>query len=353
MTLTEPAAKLVEDFDPTKWREHFGDYYISGFVPEARFIAMFRLTTDKAELRNSFSAEVSATVEKGDKSGALTAKMEWDKYTSDSGSDLTCTIYQVGVDESVLKPMQTVSPDGVWEVYERFVENARPNPGVARLRHCVSLAPDLGRTVAISSEVIRDIEGMYFDIVDARSDAEGLPTAAREAMLRELDDLDRTVRGTPLTGTVEAMAHLDACEEELGFIKRWGEYHRLWKRLRERPDLASFEGSRKKAGQQKDFGEGSGLWTYMEPPQVLHVEYSKPGRIRRSVKLECPKGCVITRYRVTSERSKNGKVALESGGLLKDHATFSVESQYDRGVNWRFEGWMTEDDKFRKFEPGT
>ncbi|KAH9077293.1 hypothetical protein EDB83DRAFT_1694096 [Lactarius deliciosus] len=153
--LTEEAKSLIEK--PQVFRERYGDYYVHEIAREARFIAVWKCTSQSESSLLKFKSSVSVNV---DTQGS--GKLETQLNSAARESNVS-----MEVKYDVLGDMGSTQIDvnaGVTENLGRFNAHCTPVPSTVRLRHYCNIEPSIPRSISMDPDLYVRTRKAFDDI---------------------------------------------------------------------------------------------------------------------------------------------------------------------------------------------
>jgi hypothetical protein len=338
--LTDEAKALLSN--PARFREEFGDYFVSGVRRFSRFTAVYRCQSSSAESMEEFKASLGAevpdlfSVEGSTHFKNLTAKHN--------------VSVDIQIDEHGFIGESPYSPP--WDTAKILAElswckgHLGGSPFQARLSHYSLLAAKYPQTVPIAPSVFVELRQLYTTVWDVRTRYESCPPAYKDQLKKDYTALtegvaaNKTVLATDGEKRVEYQRLADALLAKLDDIyARMDFYLKVQRTIGTEPARGS------------EIVEGTGVQTWL----YGYKEYAKSAAVSiATTEMRYAEQWHIGYREHTFEFGPNGNNLVvgwqvisnwndgTNGSFWKDtdriigtnYAAVHVKSRDDRGCDW-------------------
>ena len=169
--LTAAAKKLAAD-DPAKFRNTYGDYFVSGRKRGSSFVGVYVCTASTVKSAQEFAASLKAeTPELFSAEGAV----KFEQMAEQKKIEVDVSWVMVGDDGSTPPPIDELTPKTLLELYNWFREHEKGVSFQAYLQHYNTLDPAISRSVPVAPSVFVELRELYDDRWAARALYRGIP----------------------------------------------------------------------------------------------------------------------------------------------------------------------------------
>lgn len=355
---TKEARKLMDE-QPKKFREAYGDYFVSAQEKGAQFVVLYKLTASSAKELNEFKASVGV---QADELMSAEGSTRFQREASKKNIKMSTDILMEGYTGT--PPGGPWDPDKLYQALDWFKANAAGIPTKFQLKHYVTLNPNFPTTIDIDPNVFVELRQLYDNLWEARSLYNGLPKDYRDRLrvrYRAFEDGVSAQGRKALAKNLEARQGLNQTSNVLlaelhTIAARRDFYFKVKAAIKDEPGKGAANGCRKEAWTY-------GFTTYDKDPVAVQIKserqnYAEDWRIgwrENTFQLAPDKenSKLIVGWQVISNwgGDHNGDWWRESANniLLSKSGLVHVKSEYDRGTNWSVI-WYHVDSKDYLFE---
>jgi hypothetical protein len=348
-----PEAREVLDQSAEKFRERYGDYYVSSWTSGARFIGIYTCQAATSKSLTEFKASMSAEVPDVMSANGAAA---FTRKTEENQISYSCKYLMQGTKHQ--PPHFDNTPEGIALALAWFKENAETGepshlqfvPRKATLTHYAQLSNKVLLTLQIDPTVFAEIQVLRFYVVQAQSLLKGLPPFFGRQKSPTGETFDAAI--IQLTKEFEAgQASLPtntAMREKL--MKNAKE---ICAALEAPSDVYSFYESLVNS----DHGDGGQSGKYTKeygftnqtqnlPKEVLVQTWDQTishtydfwkdaGRKQKHTFLFSDQGKLIVGWKIFANWGDGLNGSFSGGGMIGKHqGEVTVEGEVDRGFNW-------------------
>lgn len=330
--------------DPTEFRKHYGDYFISGVRRGARFFAVYTCTASSIERMDSFKATIAATTPEV---FSVDGKTKFEQAVRDYAISLSVNVFMEGK-----QPDDANTPGGPWttdkvlEALDWFKKHQQGKPLEAKLRHYSTLAFQYPQSINVAPDVFVALRQLYTKLWEIRSRYAACPSLYQKQLTDEYNAFDAGVvanQDVLATDAAKLLDYQQKADDLLPKLQAVNDRMEFYSKLK---NLVSTEPGN---GQEMSVGSGQPTWLYGYSAypksaavviQSTELSYkAKPHVGRRENTLDFGPNAefLIVGWQVIShwENNSNGSWWKATNQiLLTDYAAVHVRSKYDRGCNW-------------------
>jgi hypothetical protein len=342
---TTEARKLM-DADPamSKFREAYGDYYVSAQEKGAQIVILYKLTASSAKELNEFKASIGV---QADELMSAEGSTRFQREASKKNVKMSTDIFMEGY--SGTPPGGPWDPDKLYEALDWFKANAQGIPVKFQLKHYVTLNPNFPTTIDVNPNVFVELRQLYDNVWEARALYGGLPQDYKDRLrvkYRALEDGVSAQGRKALARDLEARQALNQTSSALlaelrTLAARKDFYLRVKAAIKDEPGKGAAIGCRKEPWTY-------GFTSYDKDPVAVQIKserqnYAEDWRVGwRENTFQLAPGKddnkLIVGWQVISNwgGDHNGDWWRESANpiLLSKVGLVHVKSEYDRGANW-------------------
>ncbi len=348
-TLTDQAKKLMED-DPEKFRASYGDYYISGIKRARQCTILYVCTTESETSMTSFKAKAKAQF---GKEFDAKAAAEFSKIVSENRISIEVHNYMNGLEDKEKCPENAPwSMESAFNALAWYKVNAIGNNAFTKLRHYNTLNANYPLTIPIDPTVFTTMSGLYQDAWYIISMFNSCPEIYQEKLKSRVNSFK--------TGLFANKAILATDNEKLDFFSKEANslkqklesilnkqaFYYLIQKPSNEPGIGNHQSANERRHWSYGLTESSGgsydvqvlKWTDRikrgKKSAGKHTVNSTFDKSRTGNKLP-----LIVGWEIKGERADNhnGGWEMNSQSFIgKDTAEVTVQSQFDRDLDWSF-----------------
>jgi hypothetical protein len=337
--LTDEAKALLND--PPKFREAYGDYFISGGRRKSRFLAVYACKSTSSKSMNEFKASFGA-----DAPDVFSAEgsARFMQAVSQSHVSLSIDLYMEGIEGD--PPGGPWTPEKIIEALNWFIAHEKGVDMSAKLRHYSTLDPNYPRTIDVSPDAFVDLRELYTVLWECRGLFDSLPDYYQKQMkLRELA-FDSSVTSNQHELATDADLRADLLKKGLTLLN---DLDSVNARMAFYYKVVAVVGTEPPMNQVIEEGSGQQTWAYgfssypQSPAVVIHqtaLRYQDSWHVgwrEKTLEFGTNDGYLIVGWNVVSNWTDgtNGQWWKAIGTiLLTSHGAVHVKSEYDRGCDW-------------------
>jgi hypothetical protein len=344
-----PDAQSYLDQYPEKFRDKYGDYFVSNWTAGARMIATYTCKASSAESLAEFNTAISAETD------ILSAKgsASFSQKAASKNISIDCYIKMEGA--SQVPPHFDLTPEGLVEALNWFSatdSDGKPLhlayvPRRAMFTHYSQLSSEISNTLQIDPSIFGDIQALRFRITRANTLLSNLPDYYARQPGPGGESCEAIL--TRLTKTFEASQATLASDPTL--IKTLtDDCKALIAQLEPAADVVSFYDSLTKTNHGDSGGDSKHSHTYgitektkglPVPIEVASDSVAEEWHIGfREHRFSWPwspydESQVVTGWRILANWGDGSDGDWSDGSLIgKNSGSVNVKSEYDRGYNW-------------------
>lgn len=338
--LTDKAQKLLTD--PVKFRQAYGDYFISGGRRSSRFTAVYvckaSTSSSMSEFKVSFGGSAPDIF-------SVEGSARFMESTKNNKISYSIDVFMEGYEGT--PPGAPWTPEKILEALKWFKENEVGIDLRAKLKHYSTIEPEYPRTVDVDPDAFIDLRQLYTKIWCIRSRYTSLPVYYQDQLKQKYIDVDSGVEAHQNTLPVDANQRHEyqgKADELLSMLNdisaRMDFYYKVL-------ELVSTEPGN---GQEiTETATGQQIWLYgfstYSKSQAVTIQkwesrYHEDWQIgfREHTFEFGPDGnYLLVGWQLVSNwgDGMNGTwMKTIDRILLTNHAAVHVKSQYDRGCDW-------------------
>jgi hypothetical protein len=336
---TEDAQKLVAD--PEKFRNAYGDYFISGGRRSSRFTAVYVCTSSSASSMSEFKASFGGSAPEV---FSAEGSVRFNQSVQKSNISTSVNIFMEGYQGT--PPSGQVSPDQVMAALEWFKKNEQGIILWAKLKHYSTINVDIPRTINVTPDVFVALQKLYSKVLTIQSCYAALPTYYQKHFKDKYNDVTIGVKASQSILPVkpdERFSYQGKADELLSALDAVSERMDFYNKVRAMNEQDTQEVVETASGAQI---WSYGFSTYSKSPSVTiqqwqdryHADWQIGWR-ERTFEFGPDDSKLIVGWQVISNwgDGTNGSWNKATDRiLLTNHAAAHVKSQYDRGCDWTF-----------------
>jgi hypothetical protein len=344
-------------FDPARFRDQYGDYFISGGQRGSGFVAVYRCTATKIRDMTSFKAAINAEEEPDVFSADGAANFK--RTLQQNNIDISVDVFMDGYEKTDDVPSAPWTPDKVVDALAWFKKHEVGIYRRAELMHYSALNSKIPRTVAAAPDVFAALQNLFGTVWDITALYNACP---RTQQPKFQDDYNSLMSGlSAQKGSLASSANL--CVE---FQNKADALQLLLRRVVDRIAFYSvvIGAVTSEPGKNQEIdADGRQAYLYgckgyvgITGPLEVKVDsqsfyrvYEGPGNWDNTFHWQ-ETNRIIVGWEVVSNwaDSYNGWWCKRSDQiLLNDNADVYVKSLYDRGTNWTLNIYSVAADEYR------
>ncbi len=340
--LTDQAKDLINDpKDHEKFRQAYGDYFVSGGKRSSRFIALYTCQSMSVKSLDEFKASFG-----GEMPGVFSADGSVKFMQAAKKYNITTSFYVTMEGYEGTAPSGPWTPEVIFKALEWFKAHEKGNYLEAKLRHYSTIDPKYPRTINIAPAVFVELKQLYAKVWDIRSRNDSAPEYYQEQYKESFRAVTYGVEASQheLANDLDKRQELQQHADIL-----LSNYDDVFARMDFYLKVKNIAGSEPAKDQVIEEGTGQQVWNY-----GFDV-YNKSGAVViHQTKLNYKEDWHVGHREKTFEFGPDGqylivgwKVISNWGDgtngswykainqiLLTDHAAVHVKSIYDRGCDW-------------------
>lgn len=337
--LTDKAKELI--VDPAKFRDAYGDYFISGSRRGSLFTAVYTCQSTTVESMDEFKASFSGSAPE-----VFTAEgsARFMQKAREHNIILSADVFLDGYTGT--PPPRVETPEQVMTSLDWFVKNEAGKDIEAKLRHYSNIDHTYPHTVDVAPDIFVELSQLYATLWDVRAGYGSLPSHYQDRYKSEYTALDSGLianKGILITDAdkrIKYKQQADVLQSEIRDVyARMDFYYKVKAAVKTEPGLNQgvWEGS----GIQK-WMYGYSVYTKSKAVmiQMTEQEYHEDWHVgwrEHTFELGPDDNYMFVGWEVVS----NWDVGVNGGWwqaideiLLTNHAAVHVKSLYDKGFGW-------------------
>jgi hypothetical protein len=337
--LTDKAKELI--VDPAKFRNAYGDYFVSGSRRGSLFTAVYTCQSTTAESMDEFKASFSGSAPE-----VFTAEgsARFMQKAREHNIKITSDVFLDGYTGN--PPPEIETPELILKSLAWFMQNEVGKDLEAKLRHYSTIDPNYPHTVDVAPDVFVELRLLYTALWDVRAGYGSLPSYYQDRYKSEYTALDSGVmanKGILITDAEKRIKYQQQADVLLSEIRdvyaRMDFYYKVKAAVKTEPGLnhGAWEGS----GQQKWM---YGFSAYTKSKAVVIQETAIPyyedwhiGYRQHTFDLGPDDNYMFVGWEMVSDWDigVNGQWWQATDQiLLTNHAAVAIKSYYDKGFGW-------------------